>query len=73
MADSTTTDLSYDLLIGPLLVGTLMDTVVFGLCFMQAARYMLLDFKDGWQIRCENPSPAHPAIGHTDMCMRCAL
>ena len=50
MADSTT-NLRYDLLIGPLLVGTLMDTIAFGLCFMMGARYLLLDFKDRWSIR----------------------
>ena len=52
MADSSkAAAFDYDLLIGPLVIGLIVDTIVFGLCFMLAARYMLLNFKDGWQIK----------------------
>ena len=47
MASST---VGYDLLVGPLLIGVILNALAFGVCFMQLVNYVLAGFSDRWLI-----------------------
>ncbi|EJC99557.1 uncharacterized protein FOMMEDRAFT_142771 [Fomitiporia mediterranea MF3/22] len=41
---------SYQLVVGPLLIGVVVNALVFGICVMQLIAYFLSEFKDNWWI-----------------------
>lgn len=43
---------SYQLLVGPLLIGVILNALVFGVCVMQLVGYILAGYKDNWQLLC---------------------
>ena len=46
----STATVGYDLLVGPLLIGVILNALAFGVCFMQLVTYALSGFSDRWMI-----------------------
>ena len=41
---------NFDLVVGPLLIGTVVNAFVFGVCFMQFIEYLTSGYKDNWKL-----------------------
>ncbi|KAL5480519.1 hypothetical protein ACEPAI_1789 [Sanghuangporus weigelae] len=41
---------SYQLLVGPLLIGVVVNALVFGVCVMQLVSYLMSGYRDGWRV-----------------------
>ena len=45
---STMLNMNYELIIGPLLIGVIVNAFVFGICIVQLMTYSSSGFKDSW-------------------------
>lgn len=41
---------NYNLVVGPLLIGTVVNAFVFGICFLQLFEYFQSGYKDNWKL-----------------------
>ncbi|OCB92152.1 hypothetical protein A7U60_g507 [Sanghuangporus baumii] len=47
--DVTPLGASYQLVVGPLLIGVVVNALVFGVCIMQLVSYLMSGYRDGWR------------------------
>ncbi|KAL5501154.1 hypothetical protein ACEPAH_9541 [Sanghuangporus vaninii] len=48
--DVTSLGVSYKLAVGPLLIGVVLNALVFGVCIMQLVSYLMAGYRDGWRM-----------------------
>ncbi|KAL5513956.1 hypothetical protein ACEPAG_2717 [Sanghuangporus baumii] len=48
--DVTPLGVSYQLVVGPLLIGVVVNALVFGVCVMQLVSYLMSGYRDGWLV-----------------------
>lgn len=41
---------NFSLVVGPLLIGTVVNAFVFGICFLQFVEYLSSGYKDNWKL-----------------------
>ena len=62
---------SYSLLVGPLLIGVVVNALVFGVCVMQLVSYLMSGYRDGWRMMCVDSSynPTNIDVINVDLCL----
>ncbi|KAL5512087.1 hypothetical protein ACEPAG_3608 [Sanghuangporus baumii] len=50
MSEAATPEIHLGLIIGPLLIGTVVNAFVFGICFLQLLHYFAAGYKDDWKL-----------------------
>ncbi|KAL5527218.1 hypothetical protein ACEPAG_6009 [Sanghuangporus baumii] len=50
MSQAVTPDINFNLVVGPLLIGTVVNAFVFGICFLQFLDYFAAGYKDDWKL-----------------------
>ena len=50
MSEAALPEINYGLVVGPLLIGTVVNAFVFGVCFLQFLDYFAAGYKDDWKL-----------------------